>query len=67
VELAELVMAARSSVLSERDLQLLSLLLDSRSPTEVAAAMRVSVRSVSNHRDALVSRLRQTARVLAAA
>ena len=67
VELAELVAAASRSVLSERDLQLLTLLLDGRSPSEVAAVMRVSVRSVSNHRDGLVSRLRQTARGLAAA
>jgi DNA-binding NarL/FixJ family response regulator len=34
---------------------------------EMAEVMQVSVRTVANHRDALVHRLRQTARELAAA
>jgi DNA-binding CsgD family transcriptional regulator len=67
VELAELVAVARRTVLTDRDLRLLGLLLSGRSTPEVAAAMATSVRSVGNHRDALVSRLRQTARVLEAA
>jgi DNA-binding CsgD family transcriptional regulator len=66
-ELDELVAVARTSVLTDRDLRLLGLLLAGRSTPEVAAAMATSVRTVGNHRDALVSRLRQTARVLEAA
>jgi DNA-directed RNA polymerase specialized sigma24 family protein len=64
-ELAELI--AASHTLSERDRELLALIVDGCSVGEVAAALQVSVRTVTNHRDAMVSRLRQTARALAAA
>ncbi len=64
-ELAELIAAAHT--LTDRDRQLLALLVEGRSSGEVAAALQVSVRTVTNHRDAMVSRLRQTARALAAA
>lgn len=67
VELAELVHVARRTVLTERDQQLLALLLSGSTVVEMATALHVSVRSVLNHRDGLVSRLRQTARVLEAA
>lgn len=56
-ELAEVVEQARS-VLSEYDLRLLALLRSGRSMAEVAAALSVSVRTVSYHRDALVHRMR---------
>ena len=65
VELAELIAAAHT--LTDRDRELLALLVDGRTTGEVAAALQVSVRTVTNHRDAMVSRLRQTARALAAA
>jgi RNA polymerase sigma factor (sigma-70 family) len=64
-ELAELV--AASPTLSDRDRELLALIVEGCSVSEVAAALQVSVRTVTNHRDAMVSRLRQTARALAAA
>lgn len=65
VELAELIAATHT--LTERDRELLALIVAGRSSTEVAEALEVSVRTVTNHRDAMVSRLRQTARALAAA
>jgi DNA-binding CsgD family transcriptional regulator len=65
VELAELVAAAHA--LTDRDRQLLALIVAGHSVGEVAAVLRVSVRTVTNHREAMVSRLRQTARALAAA
>lgn len=57
-ELAEVVAAGRR-LLSERDMELVRLLVHGRSTGEVAAAMKVSVRTVSNHRDSVVHRLRQ--------
>jgi DNA-binding NarL/FixJ family response regulator len=67
-ELAELVAAAqRSRSLTDRDLRLVRLLIRGTSVAAVAAELEVSVRTVTNHRDALVHRLRQTARELAAA
>jgi DNA-binding CsgD family transcriptional regulator len=67
-ELAELVVAAqRSRALTDRDLRLVRLLVRGTSVAAVAAELEVSVRTVTNHRDALVHRLRQTARELAAA
>ncbi len=59
-ELAEVVAAGRR-LLSERDMELVRLLVHGRSTGEVAAAMKVSVRTVSNHRDSVVHRLRQAA------
>jgi RNA polymerase sigma factor (sigma-70 family) len=64
-ELAELIAAAHT--LTERDRQLLALIVEGRSVGEVAKVLQVSVRTVTNHRDAMVSRLRQTARTMAAA
>jgi DNA-binding CsgD family transcriptional regulator len=64
-ELAELLAAART--LTERDRRLARLLVDGAPMAEMAEVMQVSVRTVANHRDALVHRLRQTARELAAA
>jgi len=55
-ELAEVVACARS--LSEYDLQLIELFAQGRSMLEVAAALDVSERTVRNHRDAVVHRLR---------
>jgi DNA-binding CsgD family transcriptional regulator len=67
-ELAELVAAAhRSRALTDRDLRLVRLLVRGTSVAAVAAELEVSVRTITNHRDALVHRLRQTARELAAA
>jgi DNA-binding CsgD family transcriptional regulator len=65
VELAELIAAAHT--LTERDRELLALIIAGRSVGEVAATLQVSVRTVTNHREAMISRLRQTARALAAA
>lgn len=64
-ELAELIAAAHT--LTDRDRALLALIIQGRSVGEVASVLQVSVRTVTNHRDAMVSRLRQTARALAAA
>ena len=64
-ELAELIAAAHT--LTDRDRALLALIVEGRSVGEVAEALQVSLRTVTNHRDAMVSRLRQTARDLAAA
>jgi DNA-directed RNA polymerase specialized sigma24 family protein len=64
-ELAELVGEART--LTDRDLRLLALLLDGASMTEVATTLDVCVRTVTNHRDAVVHRLRQVATDMAVA
>lgn len=61
VELAELVFEARTSVLTDDDLQLIRLLVSGRPISEVASALEVSVRTVTNHRAAMVHRLRQVA------
>lgn len=58
-ELAEVVAGARS--LTEHDLRLLELLARGCSQVEVAAALEVSVRTVRNHRNAVVHRLRAAA------
>ena len=55
-ELAEVVACA--GALSEYDLQLIELLAEGRTMVEVASALDVSVRTVQNHRDAMVHRLR---------
>jgi len=65
--LAEIVTVARRGALSERDVELLALLLDGATTPQIAAALEVSVRTVGNHRDALVHRLRCTADALLAA
>jgi DNA-binding CsgD family transcriptional regulator len=57
-ELLELVAEARRSNLTDGDLRLLSLLLSCANTTEVAAQLEVSERTVRNHRDAMVHRLR---------
>lgn len=59
VELAEVIASARS--LSEYDLRLIQLLAQGRTAKEVASAMHVSVRTVRNHRDLVVHRLRVAA------
>jgi DNA-binding CsgD family transcriptional regulator len=64
-ELAELVGAART--LTDRDRQLLALLTGGASMTDVATTLDVCVRTVSNHRDAVVHRLRQVASDMAVA
>ena len=58
-ELAELVDGSHS--LSHKDRRLLALLVSGASMTEVATTLDVCVRTVTNHRDAVVHRLRQTA------
>jgi len=62
-ELAEVLAAAGS--LSDDDMALLELLLQGHTQEEVATRLSVSVRTVRNHRDAMVHRLRTA--VLAAA
>jgi DNA-directed RNA polymerase specialized sigma24 family protein len=64
-ELAELVGEART--LTDRDHHLLGLLLGGASMTEVATTLDVCVRTVTNHRDAVVHRLRQVASDMAVA
>jgi DNA-directed RNA polymerase specialized sigma24 family protein len=64
-ELAELVDAART--LTDRDRRLLALLLRGASMAEVATTLDVCVRTVTNHRDAVVHRLRQVAADMAVA
>ncbi|MBI4935829.1 MAG: sigma-70 family RNA polymerase sigma factor [Actinobacteria bacterium] len=64
-ELAELLAAART--LTVRDRALVELLVAGTPMAELAQAMEVSVRTVANHRDAVVHRLRQAARELSAA
>ena len=56
-ELLELLEQARPA-LGERDLVMVRLLIGGRSMAEVAHAMSVSVRTVTNHRNALVHRVR---------
>lgn len=63
-ELAELVAAAS---LTERDHRLLELLTSGRPMPEVARELEVSERTLRNHRDAMISRLRQAAYSLQAA
>ena len=58
-ELAEVVAAA--GMLTERELQLIELLARGCSAAEAAAALRVSERTIRNHRDVLVHRLRAAA------
>lgn len=61
VELAELVAQARATSFSDDDLRLLRLLVSGRPITDVASELEVSVRTVTNHRSAMVHRLRQVA------
>ncbi|MFZ4718419.1 MAG: LuxR C-terminal-related transcriptional regulator [Ilumatobacteraceae bacterium] len=63
-ELAALVAAAS---LTDRDRRLLDLLTAGTPVPEVARALEVSERTVRNHRDAMISRLRQAAYTLQAA
>ncbi len=58
-ELADVIACARS--LSEYDLRLIELLAQGRTAKEVASAMHISERSVRNHRDLVVHRLRVAA------
>ena len=58
-ELAELVEAAR--LLSDHDRRLVGLLVEGVPTVDIAVALDVSVRTVRNHRDAIVHRLRQVA------
>ncbi|HRA83428.1 MAG TPA: LuxR C-terminal-related transcriptional regulator [Ilumatobacteraceae bacterium] len=58
-ELAEVVAAA--GMLTERELQLIELLARGCSAAEAAVALRVSERTIRNHRDVLVHRLRAAA------
>lgn len=58
-ELAEVVACA--GALSEHDLRLLELLVQGLSQAEMAALLSVSERTVRNHRDAMVHRLRSAA------
>ncbi len=61
-ELADLVALARARSLPERDLAMVQLLVHGLSMAEVAAALKVSLRSVTTHRDSMVRRLREAAR-----
>jgi DNA-directed RNA polymerase specialized sigma24 family protein len=58
-ELAELVDGSRT--LTDRDRRLLELLVGGASMHEIATTLDVCVRTVTNHRDAVVHRLRQVA------
>lgn len=58
-ELAEVVACASS--LTEHELQLIELLASGCSATEMAERLKISVRTVRNHRDAVVHRLREAA------
>lgn len=58
-ELAEVVAAA--GMLTERELQLIELLARGCSAAEAAVALRVSERTIRNHREVLVHRLRAAA------
>ncbi len=58
-ELAEVVACAGS--LTEHELQLIELLASGCSPAEMAERLHISVRTVRNHRDAVVHRLREAA------
>jgi RNA polymerase sigma factor (sigma-70 family) len=58
-ELAEVVACASS--LTERELHLIEMLARGCSSTEIAKQLSVSVRTVRNHRDAVVHRLREAA------
>jgi DNA-binding CsgD family transcriptional regulator len=60
-ELAELVAIGRATVLTDDDIELVRLLVSGRPLHEVAAERKVSVRTVWNHRESLVHRLRQVA------
>ncbi len=60
-ELLELIEIARRTHLADRDVQLLRLLLSAKSTRDVAVEMHVSERTVRNHRDAVVHRLRMAA------
>lgn len=64
-ELAEVVAAART--LTAHDRKLFGLLVSGVAISEVATQLEVSVRTVGNHRDVLVHRLRQAAAEMAAA
>lgn len=59
-ELVELLVAAHRH-LGQRDLQLVRLIMSGATPPQMAEALQVSVRTVTNHRHALVHRLRQVA------
>jgi len=61
VELLELVRTAKRSYISDADLRLLSLLLSCRTTRDVADRLEVSERTVRNHRNAVVHRLRNAA------
>jgi len=58
-ELAEVVACASS--LTEHELQLIELLARGCTPAEMAEQLSISVRTVRNHRDAVVHRLREAA------
>jgi DNA-binding CsgD family transcriptional regulator len=60
-ELIGIVAVARLTTLTERDLQLVRLLIRGCSVVEMAAELGVSPRSVANHRAAMVHRLRSSA------
>lgn len=59
-ELVDLLVAAHRH-LGERDLQLVRLIMSGATPPQMAEQMKVSIRTVTNHRHALVHRLRQVA------
>jgi ATP/maltotriose-dependent transcriptional regulator MalT len=63
-ELVELLVVAHRH-LGQRDLQLVRLIMSGATPPQMAEALQVSVRTVTNHRHALVHRLRQAALVAA--
>ena len=63
-ELVELLVAAHH-LLGQRDLQLVRLIMAGATPPQMAEELQVSIRTVTNHRHALVHRLRQVALVAA--
>lgn len=59
-ELVELLVVAHRQ-LGQRDLQLVRLIMSGATPPQMAEELKVSIRTVTNHRQALVHRLRQVA------
>jgi DNA-binding CsgD family transcriptional regulator len=61
LELADLIAEARSHVLTDHDVEVLTLLANGASPAEAAKELQVSERTLRYHRAAAVGRLRDAA------
>jgi hypothetical protein len=64
-ELVELLNQARHAGMTQGDIDLICQIVTMYRPTEVARVLQVSSRTVRNHRDAIVHRLREVAAVAA--